>query len=1518
MSNVGGSANINGILYQILGTLDKALRLNLERTETNSDDILQARLIVEPIDGGDVSFGSKSGRIVQQWKAKTKGGTWSLSKIIEDVLPDLYLAVPSENLDAGSMYEFVTEGKRGDWDAAYELFQSLPNQATIGILDVLSQSPQRHKIGKSNLSDRGLFQHIVQVIRRRDEAKAESEQLTMQKVLHLLKRFVMDSPVNKEQIVTRINEFLRQHVEIAEDVDGKRCELCGVLLEAAAEGDRSITAEWLFGKANIPLHSFRDWPRLQRRLRSRLQDQLRKEQYDRSLDVRPSSTIQRDVTIITGESGQGKTWRLARAASDLSESESLVVWVPSWRGTADVAKYVAREIWNFGLGRDAQLTLDRIAARRQESNPTVKSPWLIACVDDVRTLEEAQFLQNLDWGHWGISLVMSTTPDVAEKIALRFGSPSLPTRDFDHAELRSFLERRSLSWGQIVHDVRELIRRPILAKVYADIASGESGFNPRTEYDLMEAAWQRISNTVDRGLVRSLAGTIQQEIPTYPWPSELVLERGGTAEAVKRLISDGWFRDSGDGNVAAWHHRFLQWAYANFLVAELNSGKITIERLGEMIGQHYQRPQPGRFHLGYVPMDVLWLLLTSNSQGRRPELWQLIAALESYEGLTDQDKSLYRRLLSSLGAGAVPLLIDRTRNSGEEKQNAIPKRAAEALLLIGRHYPDAVSDAAKDCLASDHVALRQLGLRLATAFPDKADPERLWNIYRNHIVSEKKDAVDYLNDELAGQAFRTVAGRHPAWLKQKLQNSAKAESCFTTLVFTLGNLGENQQAREIWYSTKDSLFQAIASDKRRCLIACITNFSDSDEYRRLEEWSLSDEELVGSAASLSLSYRVPKSALKILGSVPVNQLLGSTSDLGRALFAALPHDTCDAVERLLQERPEGTRAYVDILSEHGDRLSPSIVSELLDWLDGRLLAYLDAPGEKGKVPVHHPLDVVEGLHGMVVLEELRKRRGSLLEKHLVAFARSRIPRIVQWVDREFNQARDLLKRIAGDGFTELTNALIAAKHRQLRLEGCEAAVVRPNDETRAQLRKEAVSDEMWDSGASRLNLVQMRAIDSLAALGEGKGLVEGILKWGLKVSPYIADLREGKSPIPDEHLGPALELLKQPDSPNHANAILAVGQSGRIEFQEQIENLLLGSAFDSAVAQACLFALEDLVNNCDRILERLILQYRSGHFKFGVLKVLGRCGAPGEVYLKLLSGASKLDDMDHRVVRFLAGNEKTRSMIEPEIRRLVASERNPLNDTVDLLDPRNDGDRDLLWQKSLQPDRGFHTIGAKSFAIRKLGAVAPDAAFEIGLDSLLTDRRDRDSIPHVLMQLAPERAISELCRVVGLANDTVLCAVVGRAFRENATPAQLRSQISSLLKDANWRCRRAGAFVAGFLGQGMLDEELLRVAYGDCNWSVCREAQLAIRSQQRETEATKLAATLNSIAPTDVWGTIDCIIALTDPVIVTLPSDPIGFLKPLKALPYVVRKYASERIKRRNDRLEKDITSTNRKWGEDD
>ena len=121
--------------------------------------------------------------------------------------------------------------------------------------------------------------------------------------------------------------------------------------------------------------------------------------------------------------------------------------------------------------------------------------------------------------------------------------------------------------------------------------------------------------------------------------------------------------------------------------------------------------------------------------------------------------------------------------------------------------------------------------------------------------------------------------------------------------------------------------------------------------------------------------------------------------------------------------------------------------------------------------------------------------------------------------------------------------------------------------------------------------------------------------------------------------------------------------------ENELKSVLLDVDSGSSIAQACLLALDDLPGECDRILDRLIGQYRSGYYKFPVLKVLGSCNASTDAYVRLLPEVGSLDDMDERVVRFLAGDEKARPKIEHHVRQLIENGGSLFHDTVELLNP---------------------------------------------------------------------------------------------------------------------------------------------------------------------------------------------------------------------------------------------------------
>ncbi len=141
----GGASTINGIHYQMLWCLFRVARLHIGSLayDTTSQEVTQATLRLEPRGGGgDLQEITASRKVVAQLKARSDEGTWSLREIIEQVLPDLYLATDSGASETD--YQFITEGRMGAWSPVYAFFQSLSGRpAPAGnVLDALDDTKE--------------------------------------------------------------------------------------------------------------------------------------------------------------------------------------------------------------------------------------------------------------------------------------------------------------------------------------------------------------------------------------------------------------------------------------------------------------------------------------------------------------------------------------------------------------------------------------------------------------------------------------------------------------------------------------------------------------------------------------------------------------------------------------------------------------------------------------------------------------------------------------------------------------------------------------------------------------------------------------------------------------------------------------------------------------------------------------------------------------------------------------------------------------------------------------------------------------------------------------------------------------------------------------------------------------------------------------------------------------------------------------------------------------------------------
>ena len=229
-------------------------------------------------------------------------------------------------------------------------------------------------------------------------------------------------------------------------------------------------------------------------------------------------------------------------------------------------------------------------------------------------------------------------------------------------------------------------------------------------------------------------------------------------------------------------------------------------------------------------------------------------------------------------------------------------------------------------------------------------------------------------------------------------------------------------------------------------------------------------------------------------------------------------------------------------------------------------------------------------------------------------------------------------------------------------------------------------------------------------------------------------------------------------------------------------------------------------------------------------------------------------------------------------------------------------------------DDWIHHVGSRALTLRSLGKVSANSAYEIGVESLAIDRRDREDVARVLLELRPVEAVQDLCRIARDSNDKVVCCSIARSLRSVENEALLQDAVVDLLNSNKREARRSGAFIAGFLSTNVASSKLCLIAYTDPCWEVCSVAQTAIRTRQREREAIKLIHSLSILTEAEVWGTIDCILRLVDPGIAAAPSDPIGFLKALREKPFVIRKHFWNQLEKRKKKVEDEMKSLHGKW----
>jgi HEAT repeat protein len=1512
MSQAGGSSTINGILYQILACLDWAVSLSINAT-LDKDDFSEAYLIIEPAGGGgDIRIETQSKRIVEQWKAKSNYGTWSLNQIIEEVIPDLYLAVSCQSA-VNSEYYFVTEGRKGTWKEAFIFFKSLtarsykndPSEA-LDNKQIIKFFPKESEA----CSEQALFYTICQEVRKRQAVSNEPEIETRKKLWCLLSNFDLKEAVKAEYLKDKINGFLIGIVEHREEADAKRRELCGIVLDLASKGEVKITPSELLQKAGLSKESFRNWPTFKNTLSHILQRELQRKQYSVEKDVRnmPDWPSLMPILVIAGDSGQGKTWQLAKTAYEIDGRGNIAVFLTTRGNAIADLNAIADVVWKKGLNKDESHSLDRVAARLTEVVPKVPKPWLTACVDDVQSIAEARNLINFEWEVCGIRLAITVSLAIGRAIKKQYLEKVhlVETNDFTSSELRLFLTLHSRIWGSIPTDVRKTLHRPLLANLYCEIATDQS-WTPTTEYELFERHWLRIKDDGDQAdyphdtlQMLKLVDSLLEEDRRYPWPSEL-LDRLGIDNATrKRLENIGWLQTDENGDAIIWHDRLLNWALSEALVRRKQLNKISTQELGRRLVEYYwQKPGHEGKSFGYVPMDLLWIA-SDPKQGMADDVPVLISSLEKPEQGINVG-SLFEEMLPTLGRRVIPALIVRLRETIEERYYSI--LITKALIRIGEKNEEDIKQVAEGLLSDKQTALQSVGMEILQKYPSRESLDRIWDLHKINIdnLNDKGNNNRHWHYDQSFSALQSCVKQDPRWIVKQIQKPDAAHSPVSELAYLLANIGEDE-TQLLWHEVKSELMALVPEKKLRSLVACIRRYRDKDEIPRLESWVSKEEDFLGPFAFSALAELAPDIALAKLSTIPTTNLAFMRNWWLSQLRIRMPEKTDEKIIELMKATGSDPWRIAAIFDGNEYDITVPVLDILLDTVEQEIERQYDQLIINDHPWLYLRLSFLAKIYRPELLERFEARASTKLEQRLIAL-------IFVWEDqensilrRELPYARLVVRKIGGQGITQIVNHELSHINEQIRILGLQWSVMQPDQTTRLLIRKIAKSDNI--SGNPPYPHEQILATSVLAVLGEDDAVIDSIIKWAPKIPDDLYEIRYGKPPMNDESLINLPPLVKDADETSLCKAVLAMGISGRKDFIPQVREILIASKEGSELARNAIESLKHLDGIDVHILDRLGRELLVKENRVVAANALLRNSTADALNIMenyvLSLGAKTLNEEEQ--IALIVWKKKPNKLIIDNILWNVKHNFFWSSKCLEEVGTLNDLQVvDLLWEIISSSESTMHIVGRTVAAIRGLSKNNPEAAFQAAILQLDHSTRDRELLPKILVELEPLRAVPILINQLIKESQTLTRWAIGRALRKlRRTNTDIISQeVMKLIDSTDYNARVAGAELSGWQGPQFNSEILTKLACDDFNMTVRNASLRAFERQKDEHAVVQLMVNYQSANSSKKWTILEAIIELGDPLLLKTPDDSIGLANILKDESVPLVNYAMDSLERR-------------------
>jgi hypothetical protein len=1225
-------------------------------------------------------------------------------------------------------------------------------------------------------------------------------------------------------------------------------------------------------------------------------------------DVRPTLTdeilgnwtIGSPVVVLTGESGGGKTWHGYRALLTAAESGDVSILVDSRDDAVRDLSEAANTFWQRIVGVDDAPPLSRLRARLTQLDPANQSRRLTLLVDNLSSATEARRLLEEDWETLGVRLAISCPENIADAIRPLLGTRGreVRIRDYTLSELQTFLTRVvGIAWEDVPFDVQKAIRRPLLANLFGGLVT-EAGWQPRNEYDLFERAWdslrQRGVGAFDLDSLRRLALRVLEKGARYPWSVSDLRESGLDSEAVDRLVNAGWVRETTGGDFEIWHDRLLNWTVAEALAHTLTHNPEKVEARLQAVGDLLREPRVAGRMLGYVPLDVMWLL----SIGAHHELFsRLVTACEAALGWRATE-ILHKDLLPTLGSRAVPLLLDRLRTMASSGPSYLVNNAVAGLVATG---DEGIRELAMQLLASPDAKIRLAGVRVITALPTGDTLDRLWAIHAEGVRNPKpylwQHASKWTLYEDTFGALKACVPLGLPWLEKTIHEADPA----AVPVYDLGYLVSVAGDEGTWHRCKHVLLAKVDSTHQRAIASCILTFRDRDELEWLEARIDKMEDMVGLVALRALTAIEPRRALSLLDRMDDGARYFSRRSCFSELHLRLPAEVMAHFAAGLRSHERPWRHALQ-LQEREDLIDAESFDFLLDRLAELYGTSLGSErSNEVSADCRSGLSFINAVARPELLDCLRGCRGTPLEQNLADWAIALVPQEGQWKVPDKFDALDALARIGGNGFNRVLDVWLERAGWGGRIHAVQMA------QRRASPRTIELLTELSESGGTgdeqERSILSGYAAASLAAHGCFSPVLRHYLRVGLNGLTVVEDCcPEIDHPLDDTVLAESLAEFRSAGGPA-AGSVLCVGISSRRDLLPEVRAALRSAEPGSDLAGACLLALQWL-HDSDPEIVPIIARHLASHNHHATNALLVN-GSP-DAATELASELRRRPDLQLAVI--LANDPRHRGTGVAAIQQLASDgSRFRMDSGLAFAVARSHPDAlsaiaecrevfALAEEVGYSAYEPFRINGEKPAALRILGVKQPEAAVRMALARLRDpETPDIEEYVPVVAAFGGGDSVTMLLDTIRLGPPTRVVQAIGRELgRLDAEATVLQWLRSSTAEERLAACR-----VAGFLPfTDRLDAEV-RTRADDRDKHIADAAVEAHERLLHRRIADELVRVIvGESEPVHRWVLLDALVSVAD-------SDDERTWRPAvrPILTPALARHLSERLKERKKKL---------------